>query len=103
MLEALGGAVLAQLPQPVLGLRPGREFPQLDGVEGLEVGAAAGHDLLQFPILGVVETARPHGGFQADVQSVGEIKQTNLEMFPELCVQLLQAVRLQRKVTEYIS
>ena len=60
VLEALGCTVAAQLPQPVLGLRPGREFPQLDGVEGLEVGAAAGHDLLQFPILGVVETARPH-------------------------------------------
>ena len=71
MLQALGGAVLAQLSQPVLGLRPGRELPQLDGVERLQVGAAPGHDLLQLAVLGVVEAARPHGGLQADVESFG--------------------------------
>ena len=101
MLFTLSRTVAAQLPQPVLGLRPGRELPQLDGVEGLQLGAAPGYDLLQFTILGVVEAARPHGGLQADVQDVREIKQTDLEMFPKLSVQLLQSVRLQGKVTEY--
>ena len=85
----LSGAVAAELPQPVAGLRPGGELPQLDGVESLQLGAAASHDLLQFSILGVVETARPHRGFQADVKSVGKVKQTHLEMFPELGVQFL--------------
>ena len=82
----LRGAVAAELPQPVAGLRLGRELPQLDGVESLQLGAAASHDLLQFSILGVVETASPHRGFQADVKSVGKVKQTHLEMFPELGV-----------------
>ena len=99
----LRGAVAGQLPQPVTGLGPGRELPQLDGVERLQFRAAPSHDLLQFAILGVVETARPHGGFQADVESVGKIKQPHLEMFPELGVQFLQAVRLEEKVTEHVS
>ena len=59
----LRGTVAPQLTQPVLGLRLGRELPQLDGVEGLQLGTPSRHDLLQFAVLGVVKAAGPDGCF----------------------------------------
>ena len=67
---------------------------QVDGVEGLEAGAALGHDLLQLPVLRVREASGPHGGLQSDLLDYGEIQEANLEMLPELSRQLLQGVRL---------
>ena len=88
------GAVLAHHVQPAARGGAGGQGLQVDGVECLEARTALGHDLLQLPVLRVGEAPGPHGGLQSDLLDDRKIQETDLEMLSELCMQLLQGVRL---------